>query len=496
PEPGLQGQVPRAVQGEESRKGFWCGMREVGRSDIGNRGGNYGHAWIGDCAYVTTFQPRPMSEEPPAGLAVIDVADPTQPQLVRTYQTAGSLQAVETITAREAGDRKVLVTGAYDGNVIDIWDASDCRNPRLMKSLEVPYNVHNVTLSWDAKTLYYATALPTSEANQPMPNVVAVDVADLANPKVIHHFALSDLVLQGQAPAPLGVHNVEISPDGTRMYAGIITPGLLAPLLTDYTRGRGEMTILDVSDIQDRKADPEVRFISQFESSWHGPKLFERDGRTYLVSGDEAVNNSEPLTSCGGPFPRIADITDETAPRPIADVPLEINKAEHCPAALEDNLLYSTHYTDVDDQRNATLGLFPMYNAGLRVVDLRDPAKPTEIGYFNPGPDLDTKFGATYGTRTRDAIDLTPSHVRYKADTGHIWFVSITSGFHVVELTQTGRPGDLGLPARATQANRRSARTATPSPASASPRLTVPTPFNFQPPALVCGLPGVPQGSS
>ena len=159
------------------------------------------------------------------------------------------------------------MTGAYDGNVLDIWDASDCRDPKLMASYDVTVQRPQRHALLDARTLYYATALPTSETNQPAPNVVAIDLADLANPRVVHQFALSDLVAQGQGPAPLGVHNVEISPDGTRMYAGIITPGLLAPLLTEYTRGRGEMTILDVSDIQNRAATPKVRFISQFDNS-------------------------------------------------------------------------------------------------------------------------------------------------------------------------------------------------------------------------------------
>ena len=42
--------------------------------------------------------------------------------------------------------------------------------------------------------------------------------------------------------------------------------------------------------------------------------------------------------------------------------------------------------------------------------------------------------------------DLTPSNVRYRPETGHIWFVSMTSGFHVVELAGTGPAKDLGLP--------------------------------------------------
>jgi hypothetical protein len=205
------------------------------------------------------------------------------------------------------------------------------------------------------------------------------------------------------------------------------------------------MAIIDVSEVQARRPEPEFRFVSQFDNSWHGPRWFKRAGRTYLVSGDEAITNTAPASYCSGPFPTLADITDEHGPAPLSAFELEINRVENCPESINDGLLYSTHYTDVDDQEDARLGLFPMYNAGLRVADLSDPANPKEVGYFNPAPDLDTKYGNTYGPQG-DRIDLSGSNIRYHPQTGHIWFVSMTSGFHVVELAPTGRARDLGLP--------------------------------------------------
>jgi hypothetical protein len=439
PEPGLQGQVPKASQGDDSRKGYWCGMREIGRHDVLNRGGNYGHAWVGDCAYVTSALTG--DEEAPSGIAVIDVANPRQPRFVKLLQSPGSINAVETIHARGT----TLTAASYDGNKLDVYDASDCRNPRLQTTWDSPYNIHNITLSWDAKTLYAASALPTSEANQPQQHIFAIRLDDPADPEIIASVNMAELAPQGASPAAAGVHRVDVSEDGTRIYAGMISGTVLLPALKPLFGVEPDLAILDVSEIQARKQDAGFKFISQTDGSWHGPKWFKRGGKTYVVSGDEAVTNTAPASFCGGPFPTVADITDETAPKPVGKFELEINRRENCPASMDDGLLYSTHYTDVDDQEDARLGLFPMYNAGLRIADLSDPANPKEVGYFNPAPDVDTKYGNTYGPQA-DVIDLSGSNVRYREETGHIWFVSMTSGFHVVELASSGPAKDLGLP--------------------------------------------------
>ncbi len=445
PEPGLQGQVPKAVQGDESRKGFWCGMREVGHNDVLNRGGNYGHAWVADCAYVTSALTG--DPEAPSGVAVIDVRNPRKPRFERLLQTPGTIDAVETIHARG----NLLVSADYDGNALDVFDASDCRNPKLLTTYESPYNIHNITLSWDAKTLYIATALPTSESNPPAPHIIALKLDDPSNPDVVAEVNMSEFLPDGANPAALGVHRVDVSKDGSRIYAGTISSSVFLPAMKPFLGAETDLAILDTSEIQARKPGGAFKFISQVDGSWHGPRWFKRDGRTFIVSGDEAITNTAPASYCRGPFPTIAEITDEQAPEPVGKFELEINRQENCPASMEDGLLYSTHYTDVDDPENPRLGLFPMYNAGLRIADLSNPADPKEVGYFNPPPDTDTKYGNTYGPQG-DLIDLSGSNVRYVPETGHIWFVSMTSGFHVVELSSTGPKKDLGLPPAATPA--------------------------------------------
>lgn len=86
----------------------------------------------------------------------------------------------------------------------------------------------------------------------------------------------------------------------------------------------------------------------------------------------------------------------------------------------------STHFQDVDDADNTTLGLFPFMYAGLRIADLRNPADPREIAYFKPG-------------------DPCMSHVHFVKDSGQIWFACNASGFYVIALKPQLRKS-LGLP--------------------------------------------------
>src|SRR3712207_6093473 len=106
----MQRQVPKGNQGNGSRKGNWRGMGEVGHNNILNRGGNHGPAWIGDCAYL----PRALTgDEPePSCTAVVDVSNPKAPRFVKLLTSPGSINAVETIHAREGDGRKVLVAAA------------------------------------------------------------------------------------------------------------------------------------------------------------------------------------------------------------------------------------------------------------------------------------------------------------------------------------------------------------------------------------------------
>jgi hypothetical protein len=95
-----------------------------------------------------------------------------------------------------------------------------------------------------------------------------------------------------------------------------------------------------------------------------------------------------------------------------------------------------------------------MWNAGLRIFDVRNPTAPREVAYFNPGrfgggnpfPKA-PGIGTALALQNLSGLDQAWAHVRYRQDTGHIWLTTATGGFWVLELEPQVRSA-LGLPER------------------------------------------------
>jgi hypothetical protein len=77
----------------------------------------------------------------------------------------------------------------------------------------------------------------------------------------------------------------------------------------------------------------------------------------------------------------------------------------------------------------------PMNSAGLRVFDVRNPQKPTEVAYYNPG---------IYSSLFGSSFESTIFHPRYDGK-GHSWLTSGHGGFWVLEVEPQVRAA-LGLP--------------------------------------------------
>ena len=91
--------------------------------------------------------------------------------------------------------------------------------------------------------------------------------------------------------------------------------------------------------------------------------------------------------------------------------------------------------------------MFDFMGSGLRVVDLRDPAKPREVAYYHPGAPASGAVRSRNGTTAPAATDSCMSHNYFVQETGQIWFVCRDSGFHVAELSPEVR-AYLGVPAK------------------------------------------------
>jgi hypothetical protein len=150
-------------------------------------------------------------------------------------------------------------------------------------------------------------------------------------------------------------------------------------------------------------------------------------------------------------FPRIWDISNERRPRVVGEFRLEVQ--DHCDdveVAVESAVgNYGTHYNSVDDLVDTKLGLFSSTAAGVRIVDLRNPARPREVAYYKPGAQPDTRLqpgGAHISAIWHNAnvTDACSSRNVLVPETGHIWFVCQATGFFVAELSPQVR-ADLGM---------------------------------------------------
>jgi hypothetical protein len=433
PETDIPGRVPWIEQKNgRADRGYNCGVSVVGYNSLGARGGNGNMAWSGNCAYITGD-----------GVAVVDASDPTKPRHVRTLHGPGTDRALETIATVDTADRHLLVTGKYGlggsrrspgEGPVDIWDTTDCTQPQLLTRFLFPSNVHNLTLSADGKRLY--STLPLQ----------AADISDPRRPKLLRSLE-TDLRAAGVRHLQYA-HEAALSPDGKRLYVG------------GQEAGDEELLIVDIHDWPRRQAT----VLGTTKKAGHSIRRMTIGGKAYLLSSDESVVNftakgcvPEMATPFGGASePYITDISNERAPKTVSQFHLAINKPQHCAQQVVDGTNASVHYHDVDDPTNTTFALLSMWNAGLRIVDVRNPKHPTEVAYFNPGrvrrpdglPNLspDAALGTALGMQTRHKeLDQAWAHIRYQPATGLIWLTTQSGGFWVLELEPQVR-ARLGLP--------------------------------------------------
>ena len=90
----------------------------------------------------------------------------------------------------------------------------------------------------------------------------------------------------------------------------------------------------------------------------------------------------------------VIDITDETNPRIVSKIMLEVHDPANCSSFLAEPpevgggiLDYSTERYAIDRPKNPTLAACGSRGTGTRVYDIRDPLHPVEIAYWKgPAP--------------------------------------------------------------------------------------------------------------
>jgi hypothetical protein len=446
PETGLQGQIPLADQKSgRSRLGYRCNLRLIGSNDIKLRGANFQLAWYRDCAYVSLIGVRrwaaPLGESeanrPLDGLAILDASDPTRPRFVDMLRSPVQSEGMhEGVEVNERRGMLVVQQGGNFARYIEIYDVSqDCTKPVLKSRYDAGVPVfHGMKISDDGNTVYASDQTPASASGQILH---VLDVSDMEHPRVLVKWDPS----QELRPDRYGAHDLELNHDGTRAYLGATPPQVVAGVFVAGPPSAPpgpSVAVLDTSDIQERKAERDVRVVSTLglPNFGHTVQRARIAGKPYLfVSGEAPFGGA---LNCPWAWGHIVDISNERAPRAVADIKLDVNQQSNCALTGFDDAVYSIHYAGVDDERDTKRAFFTYYSGGLRVFDVRDPENPKEIGYYHPAGTAKTALPPALPTTpddTRPEVDMATSVIRYRPETGHIWMVSVAGGFQILKLT-------------------------------------------------------------
>jgi hypothetical protein len=407
PETGIQGRVSAEDHASgRAAEGFTCNAELVGSYTSPNAQGTVGGYKVEryvdasghECAYYDTTLLFPTNAvDATAGVNVLDMSNPADPTLTDTLVSPAMLSPHESLVLSQKRGLLAAVAGnpTFAPGVVDVYDVSaDCRHPVLRSSAPTGIFGHESGMAPDGRTFYSASPGTAT--------IVAVDISDPSS------------------PVPLWAgnydsHGLSISDDGNRAYVAGINSGLI---------------ILDTSEIQAREPNPTVREISRL--TWGSMSIPQNaipvtiNGHRYAVEIDEFGFGSE--VGAG----RIIDIGDEKNPHVVSNLRLEAHQPENFAAEADDPGTssplqgYAGHYCNVPQRTEPGIVACSMILSGLRVFDVRDPAHPREIAYFN---------APVTPRAVSEPSNYAMSSPAFVPERHEIWYTDGYSGFYAVRLT-------------------------------------------------------------
>jgi hypothetical protein len=454
PETGFQGEVPLADRAA-GFAGFSCNLKKVGA--FPGEGSSWQVAWYGRCAYYDTANGEgygPGSGYTPSlpatgvtvlkqkhlGTVVLDVSRPSRPRATKYLRTPGMLHPWEDLKVNQ---KRGLLAGAPQGEPpFDVYDVKgNCARPRLLASVPMPSNGHEGEWEPDGRTYWGGGS----------GDYHAIDVTDPTHPREIFTWT----------PPNGGSHGLSFSDDGDTAYVCAAPAG-----------EQDGIAILDISSINHRAKHKRVRVIGTI--GWNDSSIcqmsypFTAHRHHYLLMTSEQGSASLTHQTNSGcakgllPFgiPRIINIDNPKKPVLVANITLQTDEPANCLVAtqeVDDQVIfgYDSHYCSLDRERNATAIACGFFNSGIRVFDIRNPARPREIAYYNPhamisaSPVGDGSFGganpALAGSEhlgSKDADWCSNRSRWYHAPNGawQLWTTCQDNGFMVLQFTNGAYP--------------------------------------------------------
>ena len=448
-ETALQGEVPASLRAS-GFQGFNCNLKLVGQSR--GDGANWQSAEFKDrmghtCGYHgTAFT---TADRTHVGVPVVDLTDPHDPTPTGYLTSISMLDPWESLKVN--AQRQFLAAdnghNGAGGPEVDIYDVSgDCREPQLLASVAVGTGTDGGDVapvighegSWAPDGLTYYGGSPVQHI------YYAVDTANPTAPKLITTWRTPFGTQNVGVGYDGGSHGLSISDDGTRGYmVSIGFPASLASLTDPAVPADNGLLVYDLSEIQSRKENPQIKLIGSV--LWKDGSAAQHtipvriDGKPYIIFADEGGSGgissaAQQQAACAvglTPFPlaRIIDMSDETKPKVVSRLGLEVHDPANCAKVMPDlvglaTFTYGSHYCSVDNKHHATTLACGYFNSGIRVFDIRQPRHVREIAYFNPAGTTTPSPGSnhvTFGQWREGGPDWCNAQVHLDAERGTLW---------------------------------------------------------------------------
>lgn len=460
-------QPPSAIQ----KKARASNMDLVGYNDLQNRSAyqpivqKQGDRWIAYVGHHGGEALNPLTgKTEPNGTSIVDVTNPKQPKYLfhipgepkNREGEAGGASMVRVCSGNDLphGVRgKFYLLRAYGNSSHEIWDVTDPAKPsRLTVVVDGLRDTHKNWWECDTGIAY----LVSGPVGWRVPRMAQIyDLSDPAKPVFIRNFGLPGQEPGARGPTPDGLHGAfSTGPKGNRVYFaygnardGVIEIVDREKLLNGPKEPTEENLKYPIVSRVDLPSDMGAHNIVPMLQMQLPEFAKQKSGKLkdfLMLIGETTPNECQESRQMA----RIFDITTETKAVGVSTWTVPEDSGNFCTAGGR----FGTHST------NESLApvfynrviFVAHFNAGVRALDVRDPYRPREIGYYIPAvTDKTDKRCVGQGADQHCKIAIQTNNLDVD-DRGYIYAVDrANTGMHILELAGTARQAaDFTLAAR------------------------------------------------
>jgi hypothetical protein len=450
-------QPPSAAQ----KKPRASNMDLVGYNDLQARSAyqpivqKQGDRWIAYVGHHGGEAMNPLTGKmEPNGTSIIDVTDPKRPKYLvhipgEPKDRAGEFGGASMVRVCSGNDLphgekgKYYLLRAFGNTSHEIWDVTDPSKPnRVTVVVSGLRDTHKNWWECDTGIAY----LVSGPVGWRVPRMAQIyDLSDPAKPVFIRNFGLPGQEPGAKGPTPGGLHGAfSTGPKGNRVYFaydnarnGVLEIVDREKLLNgpkEPTEENLRYPMVSRMDLPSDMGAHNVTPMMRMQLPEFANQKFSKVKDFMMLIGETTPNECQESRQMA----RIFDITTETSPVGVSTWTVPEDSGNFCSAGGR----FGTHSSNENltpIYRNRVI-FVAHFNAGVRAVDVRDPYRPKEIGYYIPAiSDKTDKRCVGEGADQHCKVAIQTNNVDVD-DRGYVYAVDrANTGMHILELAGTAR---------------------------------------------------------